>query len=76
MPIKTPKELCVSLLSELRHGAERSRKIYAELGEASQNPEIKEALDASVSLVSNHEQTGRMFSDSLVRNRLRSSTVA
>ena len=46
MPIKTPKELCVSMLSELRHGAERSQKIYEELGEAAQNPEIKEALVA------------------------------
>ena len=46
MPVKTPKELCVSMLSELRHGAERSQKIYEELGEAAQNPEIKEALDA------------------------------
>jgi len=46
MPIKTPKELCVSMLSELRHGAERSQKLYQELGEAAQNPEIKEALNA------------------------------
>jgi len=34
------------MLSELRHGAERSRKVYEELGQAAQNPEIKEALDA------------------------------
>ena len=46
MPIKTPRELCISMLSELRHGAERSKKVYEELGEAAQNPEIKEALDA------------------------------
>jgi Mn-containing catalase len=46
MPITTPKELCLSMLSELRHGAERSQKIYQELGQAAQNPEIKEALDA------------------------------
>ena len=46
MPITTPRELCLSMLSELRHGAERSQKIYQELGEAAQNPEIKEALDA------------------------------
>jgi Mn-containing catalase len=46
MPITTPKELCVAILSELRHGAERSRGIYEELGQAAQNPEIKEALDA------------------------------
>jgi ferritin-like metal-binding protein YciE len=46
MPITTPKELCISMLSELRHGAERSKKVYEELGQAAQNPEIKEALDA------------------------------
>jgi len=36
----------VTLLSELRHGAERTPKIYEELGQAAQHPEIKEALDA------------------------------
>ena len=46
MPITTAKELFVAMLSELRHGAERSQKIYEEFGEAAQNPEIKEALDA------------------------------
>jgi ferritin-like metal-binding protein YciE len=46
MPVTTPKDLCVAMLSELRHGAERSVKIYEELGQAAQNPEIKEALDA------------------------------
>ena len=46
MPITAPKELYVSMLSELRHGAERSRKVYEELGQAAQNPGIKEALDA------------------------------
>ena len=30
MPITTPKELVVSMLSELRHGAERSQTIYEE----------------------------------------------
>ena len=46
MPMKTPKELFVAMLSDLRHGAERSHKIYEELGQAAQDPEIKEALDA------------------------------
>ena len=46
MPIKTPKELFVTLVSDLRQGAERSAKIYEELGRAAQDPEIKEALDA------------------------------
>ena len=46
MSIKTPKELFVLMLSDLRHGAERSQKIYEELGTAAQEPEIKEALNA------------------------------
>ena len=46
MPITTPKEFFIATLSELRHGAERSQKIYEEFGQAAQNPEIKEALEA------------------------------
>ena len=46
MPIKTPKELFVHMLSDLRHGAERSHQIYDELGKMAQDSAIKEALDA------------------------------
>jgi ferritin-like metal-binding protein YciE len=46
MPTKTPKELFVHMLSDLRHGAERSNQIYDELGKVAQDPAIKEALDA------------------------------
>ena len=46
MPFKTPKDLFVAMLSDLRHGAERSHQIYEELGKAAQEPQIKEALDA------------------------------
>jgi ferritin-like metal-binding protein YciE len=46
MAITTAKELFVAMLSELRHGTERSQKIYQELAQAAQNPEIKEAVDA------------------------------
>jgi ferritin-like metal-binding protein YciE len=46
MAVNTPKDVFVTLLSDVRHGAERSQKIYEELGQAAQNPEIKEALDA------------------------------
>jgi ferritin-like metal-binding protein YciE len=46
MPISTPKDLFVMMLSDLRHGAEQTAKIYEELGKAAQNPQIKEALDA------------------------------
>jgi ferritin-like metal-binding protein YciE len=52
MAITTAKEVFVTLLSDLRHGAERSNKIYDELGQLAQDPEIKEALDAR-GLISN-----------------------
>ncbi|HEY6343907.1 MAG TPA: DUF892 family protein [Bryobacteraceae bacterium] len=42
----TPREVFVHLLSGLRHGAESSLKVYEELGQLAQDPEIKEALDA------------------------------
>jgi ferritin-like metal-binding protein YciE len=46
MPIKNPKDLFVTMLSQVRHGTERSVAIYKELGELAQNPEIQEALAA------------------------------
>ena len=46
MPISTPKDLVVALLSDLRHGAEKTTKIYEELGQAAGDPAIKEALNA------------------------------
>ena len=46
MPIRSPKELFVLLLSHARQGLERSATAYDELGEVAQHPEIKEALEA------------------------------
>ena len=46
MPIKDQKELFLWMLSDLRQGAERSKKIFQELSEITQDPDIKEALDA------------------------------
>ena len=43
---KTPKELFVTMLSELRHGHERSTKILQEISQAAQDSDVKEALDA------------------------------
>jgi len=53
MPIATPRELFVVMLSDLRHGAERSQPIYKELAEAVQDPEINEVLDARASITGN-----------------------
>ena len=46
MPVKDPKEVFLLLLSNVRQGAERGAKIYQELGQLSQDPDIKEALEA------------------------------
>jgi ferritin-like metal-binding protein YciE len=48
MPIKDQKELFLWMLSDLRQGAERSTKIFQELSDAVQDPDIKEALNARV----------------------------
>ncbi len=46
MPTKNPKELFVLMLSHARQGTERSAKIYQEIGQAAQRPDIKEALES------------------------------
>jgi len=46
MPIKTPRELFVMLLTDVRQGAEKAEKIYEELGQLVQDSQIKDALKA------------------------------
>src|SRR5215469_137219 len=46
MQARTPKEVFLLLLSDVRHGTEKAEKIYQELGQLAQDPQIKEALDA------------------------------
>jgi len=46
MPAKTPKEVFVMLLSNVRQGTEKAAKIYQEIGQMAQDPQIKEALEA------------------------------
>lgn len=46
MPIKSPKELFVLMLSDLRQGSERTTKILDEINQAAQDPDIKETLEA------------------------------
>jgi ferritin-like metal-binding protein YciE len=50
MSIRNPKELFVRMLSDLYHGSERTTKIYEELGEVAQDPNVKEALQSRVFL--------------------------
>ena len=46
MPARTPKEAFLILLSHVRQATERGTKIYEELGQVVQDPQVKEALDA------------------------------
>lgn len=48
MSIKDPKEVFVWLLSDVRQASERTTKIFQELSQAAENPDIKEALEARV----------------------------
>jgi ferritin-like metal-binding protein YciE len=48
MPIKNPKELFLLMLSELRQGTERTTKLFDEISQMAQDPDIKEALEARV----------------------------
>ena len=50
MTFKSPKDLFLLLLSNVRHGTERSTKIYKELNEIAEDKEVKEILDARVFL--------------------------
>ena len=45
MPVKTPKEMFVLLLSNVRQNNEKAAKIYEEIGQLAQEPEVKEALE-------------------------------
>jgi ferritin-like metal-binding protein YciE len=46
MPTKTPREMFVTLLSDARQSTERSIRIYQEISQVAQDPDIKEALES------------------------------
>jgi ferritin-like metal-binding protein YciE len=48
MPVRNPRELFVTLLSDARQNTERSAKIYQEISQQAQDPDIKEALESRV----------------------------
>jgi ferritin-like metal-binding protein YciE len=51
MPVKNPKELFMTLLSDVRQSTERSAKIYQEISLAAQDPDVKEALESRAWIV-------------------------
>ena len=46
MPARTPKEVFLMLLSNVRNRTERQSEIYQEIGKHAEEPEIKEAIEA------------------------------
>jgi ferritin-like metal-binding protein YciE len=48
MPVKNSKDMFVLLLSELRHGADRTSKFFDEISQKVQDEDVKEALEARV----------------------------
>jgi ferritin-like metal-binding protein YciE len=50
MSVRNPKELFLRMLSDLYRGSEKTTKIYEELSEVAQDPNVKEALQSRVFL--------------------------
>ena len=48
MTARDPKEVFVQLLSNVRQGTERTTKVFQEISQIAQDPDIKEALEARV----------------------------
>src|SRR5580765_6152695 len=48
MPFNNPKELFVQMLSDVRQGTERTTKIFQEISQLAQNPDVREAMEARV----------------------------
>lgn len=48
MSTKNAKEVYVQMLSDLRHGTERTTKLFGEISQVAQDPDIREALEARV----------------------------
>ena len=46
MPVNNPRELFVRMLSDVRQRTEKATKIYEQLSEVAQDPNIKEALQS------------------------------
>jgi ferritin-like metal-binding protein YciE len=46
MPINDPKALFLLLLSNVRNGAVQGKKIYQEISQLAQDPDVKESLEA------------------------------
>jgi len=46
MSIKNPKQIFVLMLSDLRQGSEKTTRIFQNLAQLAEDPDIKQALEA------------------------------
>jgi ferritin-like metal-binding protein YciE len=46
MPVKDPKEVFLTLLSDVRQNTERSTKVFEEFSQHAQDPDVKEAMES------------------------------
>ncbi|MFZ0296265.1 MAG: DUF892 family protein [Candidatus Sulfotelmatobacter sp.] len=71
MPIKNPKELFLLILSEVRQSEERTTKLFEEMSQLAQDPDIEEALEArtfvSHKIVSTLDQCFKLIGEQPVK---------
>ena len=57
MAAKNPKEVFVTLLSDARQNTERTAKVYREISQFAQNPDVKEALECRAFIAERNLET-------------------
>jgi len=71
MPVRNPKEMFVMVLSDVRQSTEKGGRLYQEIGQMAQDPEVKEALEArafiSEKVLSTLDQCFRMIGEQPVK---------
>jgi ferritin-like metal-binding protein YciE len=79
MPIKDPKELFIQLLSGIHQGTERSAKVYQEISEFAEDPDVKEALQArafvSEKVLATLDQCFKLIGEKPVKSTLHTSQL-
>ena len=53
MPTKSPKDVFLMMLTDVRQGGEKAEKVYEEVGELADDPQVKEALKARAFVAAN-----------------------
>jgi ferritin-like metal-binding protein YciE len=57
MAPRNPKEVFLMLLSDARHNTERSARVYREISQAAENPDVREALESRAFIAGKNLET-------------------